>query len=84
MRTDYGELENGLMNRGIPHSRNDDVGCNQEHTFKVVTATVENQEVHDKSGNEKTDSLKQREVERHVLVHAPAENDDQRRNENGY
>lgn len=68
----------------IEDSRNDNIGCDQEDTLEIVTSAVQHQEVNNEGGNEKTDGLKEGEVQGHVLVHAPAQDNDQRRDENSY
>ena len=63
-------------------SRNDDVGCNQEDTLQVVASAVQDKEVNNKGGDKETNCFKQRKVKRHVLVHTPAQDDDQWCDEN--
>lgn len=68
----------------VVDSRNDDVGSEQKCSLEVVTPAIQDQEVDHKGGNKETDGLKQGEVQGHVLVHAPAQDDDKWGDEDGY
>lgn len=61
------------------NSRYDNVGGDQKRSFEVVTPAIENEEIDHEGRHEKTDGLEQGEVQRHIAVHAPPKNDDERR-----
>lgn len=65
-------------------SRNDNIGGEQKCTLKVVTPAIQDQEVDHKGGDKETDGLEQGEVQGHVLIHAPAQDDDKRSDEDSY
>ena len=60
---------------------NDDIRSNEQRAFEVIALTIENQKVDNEGSDKQTDSLEQREVERHGLIEDPAEQHDDRRNE---
>ena len=57
----------------------DDVRRHQKGSFEIIAASVKDEEVDDETSDEQRDGFEEREVERHVFVHAPAEDDDEGR-----
>lgn len=65
-------------------SRNDNVGGKQKCTLEVVTPAIQDQEINHKCGDKQTNGLEQGKVQGHILVHTPAQDDDERSDEDGY
>lgn len=53
-----------------------DVRSTEQRALEVVAAAVEDEEVDDEGRDEHADGLEEGEVQAHVLVHDPAQDDD--------
>lgn len=62
---------------------NDHVRCDQQTTFEVITSSIQHQEIDHECCDKETDSLKEVEVKTHAGVQDPAEQDDNRGDEEG-
>jgi len=60
---------------------NDDIGGDEQRAFEVVAAPIQDEKIHDESRNEQADGLEDVEVQAHVPIQDPAQQDDDGRDE---
>ena len=59
---------------------NDDISRDQQGPFKVVASAINHEETNDESTGEQADRLEQTEVQTHIDLDDPAQNDHKRHN----